>query len=182
MTKIVIGLGNPGKEYEQTRHNVGFLILDALALQHNAAFTNKRSLEAEIAELTIEETRVVLVKPQTFMNASGRTFSQLCSKYPVTPEDFLIIHDDADLPFADVRIKHGGGSAGHKGIESILATIPKGTALSRIRIGIGRPPYSDKPLSEFVLGSWTSQERKAFEEINKKAIKLIEDEIKEKRV
>src|SRR3989338_1448071 len=161
--KVVIGLGNPGKEYEFPRHNVGFLILDALALQYKTPFTTKRSLEAEIAEISINDhKRLLLVKPQTFMNASGRTFSQICSKYPVSPKDFLIIYDDADLPFGDLRIKQSGTSAGHKGMESILNQIPKGTAISRLRIGIGRPPYSDMPLDEFVLGRWTAQEELAL--------------------
>lgn len=173
--KIIIGLGNPGKEYERTRHNVGFLILDALAANHQTSFTNKRSLEAEIAECVLSDARVLLAKPQTFMNASGRTFSQLCAKYPVTPEDFVIVYDDADLPFGDLRIKRSGGSAGHKGMESILAAAPKGSTISRIRVGIGRPPYSDMPLDEFVLGRWTHKEESDFKEIVPAAIRLIEE-------
>ncbi len=181
--KVVIGLGNPGKEYELTRHNVGFLILDALALRHNVSFTTKRSLEAEIAEIATDgQKRLLLVKPQTFMNASGRTFSQICSKYPVLPEDFLIVYDDADLPFGDLRLKQGGGSAGHRGMQSILANIPKGTIISRLRIGIGRPPYSDMALDEFVLGRWSKQEEAALQELTPKAIELIEKVLSQEAV
>ncbi len=160
--KAIFGLGNPGKEYEKTRHNVGFLVLDELAKRYEGTFSSKRSLEAEIAELTIEGARVLLVKPQTFMNASGRTFSAICSKYPVTIKDVLVVYDDADLPFGDVRYKESGSSAGHHGMESILGSLPKGTAVARIRVGIGRPPHPDIPLEEFVLERWTDAEEKAL--------------------
>ena len=181
--KVVIGLGNPGKEYESTRHNVGFLILDALALHYRASFTTKRSLEAEIAEVVTDgQKRLLLAKPQTFMNASGRTFSQICSKYPVSPEDFLIVYDDADLVFGDLRLKQGGGSAGHRGMESILTNVPRGTTIVRLRVGIGRPPYSDMPLDEFVLGRWTKQEETVLQELTPKAIELIEKTLSQKAV
>ncbi|MBI4592068.1 aminoacyl-tRNA hydrolase [Candidatus Uhrbacteria bacterium] len=158
--KAIIGLGNPGKEYERTRHNVGFLVLDELVKRYDSTFTTKRSLEAEIAEAMIEGERVLLVKPQTFMNASSRALSAVMSKYPLTINDVLVVYDDADLPFGDVRYKESGSSAGHRGMESIIESLPKGTAVARIRVGIGRPSHPDIALDEFVLGRWSADEEK----------------------
>lgn len=157
--KAIFGLGNPGKEYEKTRHNVGFLVLDELAKKQGGTFSSKRSLEAQIAEVMMNEQRVLLVKPQTFMNASGRALSAVLSKYPVKLQDVVIVYDDADLPFGDVRVKASGSSAGHRGMESILSTISKGASISRVRVGIGRPTHPDMPLDEFVLAKWTSDEQ-----------------------
>jgi PTH1 family peptidyl-tRNA hydrolase len=101
--KAIVGLGNPGTKYEQTRHNIGFLTLDALASRFNAEFRNKTSAEAEITEIMVGEERVLLVKPQTFMNASGRSVAHILSHYPVKMDDVLVVYDDADLAFGDVR-------------------------------------------------------------------------------
>ena len=158
--KAIFGLGNPGKEYVGTRHNVGFLVVDELARRYGGEFANKRSLEAEIAEVLIDEQRVLLVKPQTFMNVSGRSLSAVISKYPVKLEEVVVVYDDADLPFGDVREKASGSSAGHRGMESILSTLPKGSSVSRVRVGIGRPTHPDIPLDEFVLAKWTADEQK----------------------
>ncbi|PJE76718.1 aminoacyl-tRNA hydrolase [Candidatus Uhrbacteria bacterium CG10_big_fil_rev_8_21_14_0_10_48_16] len=174
---VLLGLGNPGSEYERTRHNVGFLVLDELARQQGVTFTSKRSLEAEVTEILLNETRVLLAKPQTFMNASGRTLSSILSKYPVSPEDVLVVYDDADLPFSDIRLRTSGGSAGHRGMESLLSVLPKGTGLTRMRIGIGRPSHPDIPLDEFVLGRWTPAEEEALPTIFATAIQLIEQEL-----
>ena len=171
--KTIIGLGNPGKEYEKTRHNVGFLVLDELAKRHDGIFSSKRSLEAEIAEAMIEGKRVLLVKPQTFMNASSRTLSSVMSKFPVTIKDVLIVYDDADLSFGDVRSKENGSSAGHRGMESIIESLPKGTAVARIRVGIGRPSHPDIALDEFVLGRWTKTEEKTLPTIIDSAMEKI---------
>lgn len=171
--KAIFGLGNPGKEYEKTRHNVGFLVLDELAKRYEGAFSSKRSLEAEVAEAMIEGERVLLVKPQTFMNASGRTLAAVMSKYPVTIKDVLVVYDDADLPLGDVRYKEGGGTAGHHGIESILDSLPKGSTVSRVRVGIGRPIHPDIALDEFVLGRWTEAESKTLPATINTAIEKI---------
>ena len=171
--KAIFGLGNPGKEYEKTRHNVGFLVLDELAKRWEGAFSSKRSLEAEIAEAMIEGKRVLLVKPQTFMNASSRTLSSVMSKFPVTIKDVLIVYDDADLSFGDVRSKENGSSAGHRGMESIIESLPKGTAVARIRVGIGRPSHPDIALDEFVLGRWTKTEEKTLPTIIDSAMEKI---------
>jgi peptidyl-tRNA hydrolase, PTH1 family len=171
--KTFIGLGNPGKEYELTRHNVGFLVLDELAIRLDTKFKSKRSVEALLAEGQMEDQRILLAKPQTFMNISGRSLLAIMNKYPVTIDDVTIIYDDADLAFGDVRIKEGGGAAGHRGMASILNSLPKGTKVNRIRIGIGRPSHTDIPLDQFVLQSFSKDEQDALPQIIDQVIEKI---------
>jgi PTH1 family peptidyl-tRNA hydrolase len=171
----IIGLGNPGNEYANTRHNVGFLVADELAKKLSATFSNKRSMQALVAKTEMDGVRVLLIKPQTFMNASGKAVASVVSKHPIKPKELLVIYDDADLPFGDVRFKTAGSSAGHHGIESIQNALGKQTDIARVRIGIGRSPYPDIALEDFVLGTWTSSERSALPEIIKHALVLIED-------
>ncbi len=171
--KAIFGLGNPGKEYQKTRHNVGFLVVDELAKRQGVEFISKHSMEAEIADVEFKSERLLLVKPQTFMNASHRALQAVLSKYPIKIEDVVIVYDDADLPFGDVRFKEAGSSAGHRGMESILDSLPKGTAIARIRVGIGRSPYLDVPLDEFVLGRWTDVEEKELPAMIDSAIEKL---------
>jgi len=167
---VIVGLGNPGKKYDQTRHNVGFLVLDYLAKERGASFQKKTSFEAEIA-ITEE---IALLKPQTYMNASGRSLKAFLSKNKVPLENILIIYDDADIPFGDIRQKESGSSAGHNGMKSILEQFPKGTNIKRIRFGIGRPPHPDIPLDAFVLQSWSKDEQALLPELLVKAATLAE--------
>ena len=171
--KLIVGLGNPGSEYERTRHNAGFLVVDALAKQFNFSFRSKRAVNAELAEGEINEKRVLLCKPQTFMNASGRSVQAIMNKYPVHAEDLIVVYDDADLPFGEVRYKGGGGSAGQKGMASILELFPAGTNIARIRFGIGRPSHTDIPLDEFVLHAWNTSEKEQLEKHIQEAISHI---------
>ncbi|MBI4437927.1 aminoacyl-tRNA hydrolase [Candidatus Uhrbacteria bacterium] len=172
--KTLIGLGNPGKEYEHTRHNIGFLVVDALAKQLDARFTPKRAIASEIAQAQWHGERLLIVKPQTFMNASGKSVAALLNKFPVKPAELLVIYDDADLPFGDVRLKTNGSSAGHRGMESILTQLPKKTAVARLRIGIGRPQHKDVPLETFVLQPWRTQETDALPSVIALALEKIE--------
>ena len=172
--KSIIGLGNPGKEYEHTRHNVGFFVVDALAKKLGAEFRSKRAIQADVAEAVMDEKRVLLVKPQTFMNVSGLSVAGVLSKYPVTKEELLVVYDDADLPFGDVRLKPGGSSAGHRGMESILSQLPKDTNVARLRIGIGRSENKDVPLDAFVLQSWSAKEADELPAVIDLALQKIE--------
>ncbi len=169
----LIGLGNPGKEYANTRHNIGFLVMDALAKELDTAFANKRSVQADVAQAHMNGVRILLVKPQTFMNVSGKAVAAVMSKHPIKPAELLVVYDDADLPFGDVRLKTGGSSAGHHGMESILDAMGKQTNIARVRVGIGRPSNPDVPLEDFVLGAWSAQEKKALPEVTKRAIARI---------
>lgn len=171
--KAIIGLGNPGTTYERTRHNIGFLVLDEFANRYGGTFTNKRSIEAELCEIQINDERILLVKPQTFMNVSGRAVTAITKKYPVEPTDLFIVYDDADLPFGDVRLKSSGGSAGHRGMESILSHVGKNAIIHRIRMGIGRPTHPDTPLDQFVLGKWRGSEEEAMPSFIDKAISIF---------
>ncbi len=173
--KLLVGLGNPGKKFEQTRHNVGFLFVEQLAKEHRAVFKSKTSFEGELAEVTINEDRWILLKPQTFMNVSGRSVKSVVSKNPMTSEDILVVYDDADLPFGDVRFRRGGSAGGHNGMKSIMESFPPGTSIARLRIGIGRPIHTDIPLEDFVLQPFTKSEQQKLAEIFELAKKKIDE-------
>ncbi len=167
--KLLVGLGNPGKKYERTRHNVGFLVVDEIAKQLNLTFKNKTAIEAEIAE----SEEIVLLKPQTFMNVSGRAVKAFLSKNKCNVSDILVIYDDADISFGELRLKKTGSSGGHNGMQSIIEQFPNGTAITRLRVGIGRPTNSDIPLDAFVLQKWSGEEEKKLPEIITKAIAIV---------
>uniref|UniRef100_A0A7C4R1Z3 Peptidyl-tRNA hydrolase n=1 Tax=candidate division CPR3 bacterium TaxID=2268181 RepID=A0A7C4R1Z3_UNCC3 len=166
--KIIIGLGNPGKKYEITRHNVGFLALDRiikiinnqsstpnqhpiLNIQLIQDFKLEKKLDAEIAKLKIDTEDIILVKPQTFMNLSGKSVKKIVGFYKIRPiEDLVVIHDDIDLDFGKVRIKNKGSSAGHNGVQSIIDEL--GTeSFIRVRIGVGRPQNDKIAIEDWVL-------------------------------
>ncbi len=171
--KALIGLGNPGATYAHTRHNMGFFVLDALAKHWGISFRKKTSLQAEIAEHTLGHEKIILCKPQTFMNVSGKSVQELLHQSPLLPQDLLIIYDDADLPFGTLRLKDSGSSAGHNGMQSILDLFPSGTSLARLRIGIGRPTFPDIPLDEWVLKRWTPEEETQLPAILDQAIQVL---------
>jgi len=137
-TYLIIGLGNPGREYRQTRHNVGFMLLDRLIIKLGARFTRLQS-RALVASAHYQERKIILAKPQTFMNLSGQSVKGLINFYKIPLEHLLIAHDDLDLPISTIRIRPDGSSAGQKGMVSTIERL--GTdAFPRLRLGIGRPP------------------------------------------
>ncbi len=146
---LVAGLGNPGREYANDRHNVGFMVCDELARRHAASFRSKFS--AELAELRIDGRRVALLKPQTFMNDSGRAVAPAARFFKVDPASLLVVHDDVDLEPGRLQARRGGGLAGHNGLRSIAAQL--GTQeFTRLRVGVGRPERGDRrPVADFVL-------------------------------
>ncbi|MBI4713897.1 aminoacyl-tRNA hydrolase [Candidatus Uhrbacteria bacterium] len=169
---LIIGLGNPGTQYTNTRHNVGFLVIDELSKRLNISLREKQTLEAEVGEGEINGQHIVLSKPQTFMNKSSRAVRKLMKKYSAKPENVLVIYDDADLAFGNVRMKPAGSSAGHRGMQSILDLFPSGINIARVRVGIGRPSQ-DIPLDEFVLQKWTLSEKKELEKVIEKAVEVL---------
>jgi peptidyl-tRNA hydrolase, PTH1 family len=169
--KLIIGLGNPGEQYKRTRHNVGFLVVEKIASMYSETFRSKTSLGADIVELIIDEKKVLLCKPQTFMNASGKAAQKVLNKNGIQIENTLIVNDDADLEHGDIRYRNGGSSGGHNGLQSILNIFPRGTSIPRLRIGIGRPPHLDMELEAWVLGRWTEKEKQDLDEIIEKAAK-----------
>ena len=154
--KIVVGLGNPGSEYSQTRHNVGFMAIDMWAEKHGVtAWKNK--FEAQIAEIKIHNENIILVKPQTYMNLSGVAVREVVNWYKVKPEDVIVIYDDMDTTLGKIRLRKKGSSGGHNGIESILVNIGK-EEFPRVRVGIGRPP-SGWTVVGYVLGKFNQDEQ-----------------------
>jgi len=168
---LIVGLGNPGREYADNRHNAGFQCLDRLAAAHGLSFT-RRQARARVAQGNIAGRRVLLVKPQTFMNASGEAVGQLARFYKVAPEDVLVVYDDLDLPLGKIRLRPGGGAGGHRGMRSIIQHL--GTEdFPRLRLGIGRPPGSMDPV-DYVLSDFTADERAEMELTFERAVAAIE--------
>ncbi len=176
MKKIAIfGLGNPGEKYTNNRHNVGFLFLDTLANQDNWKTDTK--LEAEICELVIADTKVILAKPTTFMNNSGRAISKVMNYFDIPKEDILVIHDDLDLPFGSIRFSKDSGPAGHNGIKSIIEYL--GTQeFTRLRIGIANEIYTEQniPSEKFVLENFNKEEL-GFIDSEKKELPRLSEKI-----
>lgn len=152
---LIAGLGNPGPEYERTRHNIGFRVADELAARLGGARFKRSKNEALVTETRDGETRIVLAKPQTFMNDSGRAVARLARYYDVPADRIVVVHDELDLPFGVVRVKLGGGTAGHNGLGSVAQTI--GADFVRVRVGIGRPPGRKDPV-DFVLEPFGKRE------------------------
>lgn len=170
--KLIVGLGNPGKEYSGSRHNVGFRCVTHLAKLHGIAF-NRQQCRAKVGVGTIEGVDVVLAKPRTFMNASGESVRLLVQRFKVPLEDILIIHDDMDLPVGKIRLRERGSSGGHRGIESIISCLGS-QDFPRIRIGVGRPAgEEDDEVINHVLGAFSSQERSIIDEVVPKVAEAV---------
>ncbi len=156
--KLIVGLGNPGKEYEKARHNAGFLAVDALAKELDLGWSHDAKRNADIAKGSIGGTRVIFAKPTTFMNLSGDAVQALVSYIKVKPDDILIVHDDMDFEPGKMAFKFGGGHSGHKGLASAIERL--GTAdVARLRIGIGHP--TKQTTEDWVLGKITKETMKA---------------------
>ena len=153
---LIVGLGNPGSEYASHRHNVGFQVVDRLAEAHGLSFARHKAAKARVAEGQIGARPVLLAKPQTFMNLSGRTVLRLSREREIPPERTLVVCDDLDLPLGRLRIRPKGGSGGHKGLRSIIDLLDS-QDFSRLRVGIDRPAGSLDP-AEYVLQPFTEEE------------------------
>jgi peptidyl-tRNA hydrolase, PTH1 family len=157
---LVVGLGNPGPEYAETRHNVGARVAELLADRVGGRFSRHKA-QADVLEGRLAGRPVVLARPRTYMNVTGGPVAGLLRYYSVDPADLVVIHDDLDLPFGVVRLKRGGGEGGHNGLRSISASIGTKDYL-RVRFGIGRPPGRQDP-ADFVLKRFSATERKEVE-------------------
>lgn len=167
---LLVGLGNPGAEYAAHRHNIGFGCIDHLSQQHGMAL-NKKRFKAVYGEGRLGEARVVLAKPQTFMNDSGAAVGPLSRWYKVPPERVLVIYDDLDLPFGRIRLRPGGGSGGHNGIKSIIVAL--GTQeFPRVRVGIGRPQRGD-PV-DYVLNAFDREQAPFVPDLCQRVAQAIE--------
>jgi len=172
--KLVVGLGNPGARYRQTRHNLGFRVVDRLAERWDIGVGGRRH-NTELGEGSYAATRVVLAKPQTFMNLSGEAVTRLRRVYRCDPADIIAVYDDLDLPFGRVRVRGGGGPGGHRGVVSLIAAL--GAEFPRVRVGIGRPPGDGDPV-EFVVEEFTREEAPQIGGIVERAADAVESLIR----
>lgn len=170
--KAIIGLGNPGPRFDFTRHNIGFAIVDALADRHNGSWRTKDNME--LTEIRIGDSNILLIKPQTFMNDSGKVIPFL-NKKGIKPENVLVVHDELELPFGTIKIKFGGGHRGHNGLRSIIDIA--GKDFHRLRFGIGRPDTREQnEVGDYVLTKF-SEPKKEVEEKIIEATNFIEEEL-----
>ena len=168
---LIVGLGNPGREYASHRHNVGFQIADRYAAAHGLTFTKIQS-KAITASGRVDAVRVILAKPQTFMNDSGRAIGALVNFYKVPQQRVLVVFDDLDLPYGAVRLRSEGGAGGHNGMRSIIQHLGS-NQFPRLRIGIGRPPGRMDPAA-FVLQDFGRDEQAELDSLSDRAVKAID--------
>ncbi len=175
-TFLIVGLGNPGRSYRANRHNAGYHVLDQLASAWGISFRRRQS-ESLLTDVHRGADRVVLAKPQTFMNRSGRAVAGLVRYYKLPLENLLVVYDDLDLPLAELRMRPEGGAGGHKGMRSLIDQLGSG-GFPRLRIGIDRPPGRMDP-ADYVLQDFSEAEREAVELAIRRAIGCIEHFIRE---
>jgi PTH1 family peptidyl-tRNA hydrolase len=153
---LVVGLGNPGREYESNRHNVGFMVVDELARRHGGSWRSKFS--GRLADVRIDDHRVGLLKPETYMNESGRSVQAAAVFYKLEPDAILVVHDESDLETGRLQVRLAGGLAGHNGLRSIARELGSPEFL-RLRVGVGRPERGDRrPLADYVLSDFEAHE------------------------
>lgn len=157
MIKLIVGLGNPGRQYEETRHNAGFLFLDELVSGSSGAWTGESRFEGVLSEISVAGGRVMLLKPSTFMNRCGQAVGKVARYYKLAPEEILVVHDELDFDVGVVRLKKDGGHAGHNGLRDIIAHLGS-KEFYRLRIGVGRPS-AGKSVADFVLSVPSKAER-----------------------
>ena len=170
-TKLIVGLGNPGKEYERTRHNIGFDVVDAFARLHGIAVT-KREGQALVGDGRIGDARVFLLKPQTFMNLSGQSVVAFLRQKPLALADVLVVTDDIALPVGKLRLRAEGSAGGHNGLKSLIAHL-HGQAFPRLRFGVGAPRDPSVQI-DFVLGRFSRAEQRDVDETTARAVAALE--------
>jgi len=169
---LIVGLGNPGAEYAKTRHNAGFLLVERLAAQWKANWANERKFAARVAKAERHGSKVLLAEPQTFMNLSGEAVGGLAQFYQLPLEKILIVVDDADLPLGEIRLRPGGGSGGHHGLESVTQHLGS-KEYARLRIGIGRQNEA-RAITGHVLGKFSTEENALLEKVLERAAGQME--------
>jgi PTH1 family peptidyl-tRNA hydrolase len=177
---LIVGLGNPGIRYKFTRHNIGFLVVDALAQHLGVQFSDKSAnddFNSHIAKTQIEKKDVLLVKPQTFMNLSGEAVQALMAYYKIAIEDIFVIHDEVDLPFKKMKIQKGRGHGGHNGIRNIHEKI--GVEYARLKVGVGRPTIPQMEVADFVLQNFSKEQEGELSDIVSRAAEVTLDFIEE---
>lgn len=169
--KMIVGLGNPGTKYQYTKHNIGFMVVDQIAREHQATF-KKNTFEAEVAEFFHNGEKILLVKPQTFMNESGRAVGPLMTYFGIYPEELVVIYDDLDLAVGKIRLRQKGSAGGHNGIKSIISHLNT-NVFDRIKVGIGRPE-GKKTVVQHVLSPFSKENQPLIEESIFQSVKAVE--------
>jgi len=177
--QLIVGLGNPGSKYEQTRHNVGFVFVDELARSKGVSFRAENKFHGDVCKLSLAGNDIWLLKPNTFMNLSGKSVAALARFYKIAPESILVVHDELDIPPGQLRLKQGGGHGGHNGLRDMIAQLGS-KAFVRLRVGIGHPGQS-RDVSSYVLGNAPRDEQididAAIDEALHTLPKIIEGEM-----
>lgn len=169
---LIVGLGNPGQEYAQTRHNLGWLAVEALAKRYQSSFREERSLHTLLADIRIDQTQALLCLPTTYMNESGRAVQAIAQYFKIPLTQILIVQDELDFPFGTFAFRDGGNAGGHNGIGSIYEQT--GTMqFARLRMGIGRPP-APRSSKDYVLERFSAEEQATFDELFKRSSDAIE--------
>jgi PTH1 family peptidyl-tRNA hydrolase len=169
---LIVGLGNPGADYAKTRHNAGFLLVEKLAAQWQAGWNNERKFVARLAKAEVSGKKVLLCEPQTFMNLSGESVAAVQSFYQLPLEQILVVVDDADLPLGEIRLRPGGGSGGHHGLDSVAQHLGS-KAYARLRLGIGRKDEG-RQITGHVLGKFSAEENALLEKVLTRAAQQLE--------
>lgn len=168
--KIIVGLGNPGPRYALNRHNLGFIVVDALG-EELGVKVSRRSCQALTGTATFGGERVLLAKPQTFMNRSGNSVAELLNYMKADPSDLVVVHDDLDLPLGGIKVRKSGGDGGHNGIASIIASLGTGSFV-RVKLGVGRPPAWQDP-ADYVLSGFLPEEEDTAQETAARAVDAV---------
>jgi PTH1 family peptidyl-tRNA hydrolase len=173
-TLLVVGLGNPGKEYDHTRHNIGFECLDAFAKASDfQPWIDKKSLKCQEATANLGDTRVILIKPTTFMNLSGEAVSAVANFYKIAAEKIIVVHDELDIPFGQIRLRTGGSSAGHNGLKSLIQHLGEG--FGRVRVGIGPKEPEQMESADFVLGHFSKDQQSHLSELTREVSAILSE-------
>lgn len=176
MFRLIVGLGNPGDKYQNTRHNVGFMVVNALAEKYGGKWKTDKKFEAELCEVEREGEKIWLLKPQTFMNISGKSVSAILNYYDIDLADLCIIYDDKDMEFGKIRFRQEGGSGGHNGIKSITEHL--GTEeFPRLKIGVANELTEKMDTADFVLTRFSKEEQEELPQIIEEVVLLLEEKI-----
>ncbi len=167
--KLIVGLGNPGQQYQYTRHNIGFMFIDFYA-KHKNSLEFKKKFNGEYTQLNLNQEKVILFKPMTYMNLSGEAIQEIMHFFHILPQDLLVIYDDLDLPFASLRLRKKGNAGGHNGMKNILLHLHT-NEFDRIRVGIGKPTGNQ---IDFVLSSFSKSELESLNHTFEKMIEAVD--------
>jgi peptidyl-tRNA hydrolase, PTH1 family len=175
-TMLIVGLGNPGEKYEKTRHNIGFVIIEELAKSLSSdGWKTKKDLLCELTVANAEKTKIILIKPNNFMNNSGITVSKVVHYFGLQPTDITVVYDDIDIEFGSIRMRAGGSSGGHNGVKSVIEHI--GEDFNRVRIGVANEVSPKSDSAKFVLSKFSKTEQEHLPNLKKEAVAALEESI-----